>query len=110
MRTFLTLLFLAAALDARTAERWPSTITSTGGAVIAIITPNALASLGDSESLVVIDLATDPLAVATPLPADRDTVVVLDDNGFGTPAVWVRARQIAALGYRRVYILWSLGC
>lgn len=110
MRPILTIMFLAALLELRAAEYGPITNMSVDAASIAIITPDALASLGDSESLVIIDLTTDPLAVATPLPADRDTYVVLDDAGFSSTTVWTRARQISALGYRRVLIMWDWGC
>lgn len=110
MRTILTILCLTALLDLRAAEYWPSTNISAESAAISVITPNALAALGDSETIVVIDLAIDPLAVLTPLPADHDTYVVLNEDGFTSPIVWARARQIAALGYRRVLILWGWGC
>lgn len=77
---------------------------------IAVITRRVLSELTESETAVIIDLRSDPLAVTTPLPADRDTLVVLDYHGLITPMVWSRARQIADLGYRRVRILWRFGC
>lgn len=77
---------------------------------VAVITRRVLSDLTESESAVFIDLRKDPLAVTTPLPVDRDTLVVIDYRGFITPMVWARARQIADLGYRRVRILWSFGC
>ena len=110
MRFILTMLCLTALLDVRAAEVNGFFVTTTTVGTISIITPNALSDLGDSESMVFIDLATDPLAVLTPLPADRDTYVVLNDDGFISSTVWTRARQIAVLGYRRVLIRWGWGC
>ena len=110
MRSILTILCLTALLDARAAVSNGFFATTTTVGTISIITPNALADLGDSESMVFINLETDHLAVLTPLPADRDTYVVLDLDGLITPIVWTRARQIAALGYRRVLIRWGWGC
>ena len=110
MRSILTILCLTALLDLRAAEVNGFFATTTTIGTISIITPNALSDLGDSESMVFIDLATDSLAVLTPLPNDRDDYVVLDLHGHITPIVWARARQISALGYRHVLIRWGWGC